>query len=202
MRILAIGPHPDDIEYGCGGSLILHKNRGDELFLLVLTKGELSSGDKRVSEQESAARFLNAKLFWGGFMDTQIPEGRPVIEKIDQIIQEVNPDIVYVNYPDNTHQDHRNTGVSAMAACRYIKKVLFYEDYTTRNFEPTVFVDISAVLRQKIELLECHHSQVTRKYPTGLNLIESVHAIASYRGFQGKVRYAEAFVPLRYLIEI
>lgn len=41
MNILAIGAHPDDIEFGCGGSLIKYKEKGDNVFLMVLTDGEL-----------------------------------------------------------------------------------------------------------------------------------------------------------------
>jgi LmbE family N-acetylglucosaminyl deacetylase len=44
MNILAIGAHPDDIEFGCGGSLIKYADRGHHLFLLIMTEGGLSGG--------------------------------------------------------------------------------------------------------------------------------------------------------------
>ncbi len=205
MVVLAIGAHPDDIEYGCGGSLLKHKFlHNHKVYLLVITRGEMSGGaEVRTREQEDAARFLKADgLFWGGFKDTEIPEGKPLIEKIDEIISKVKPDLIYVNYPDDAHQDHRAVANATIAACRYSKRVLFYEDYTTRNFEPNVFVDIADVLDKKIELLKIHRSQVEKPYPTGLDMLESVHSIASFRGFQGKVKYAEGFVALRYLLPI
>lgn len=40
MRVLAVGAHPDDIELGCGGTLLAHKARGDQISMLVLSRGE------------------------------------------------------------------------------------------------------------------------------------------------------------------
>ena len=57
MNILAIGAHPDDIEYGCGGTLLLHSRTGDNIYLLVLTEGESAgNAEQRRIEQEEAAR--------------------------------------------------------------------------------------------------------------------------------------------------
>jgi LmbE family N-acetylglucosaminyl deacetylase len=77
--------------------------------------------------------------------------------------------------------------------------VLFYEDYTSLDFNPEIFVDIAAVLADKIEAVKQHRSQVDRTHPGGLDMLESVRAVANFRGFQGKVQYAEGFKPLRYL---
>ncbi len=75
MNILAIGPHPDDIEFGCGGALIKYAERGHNVYLFVLTKGGIrGNGQVRKKEQEAAAEFMKAKqVFWGNFKDTEIP---------------------------------------------------------------------------------------------------------------------------------
>ena len=205
MRILAIGAHPDDIEYGCGGALLkLKKSDNAEIHYFVATRGDFSGGaEERVKEQEKAAGMIGAaKLHWGGFMDTQLTVSRELIVSIEKVINEVNPDTIFVNYPKDTHQDHRNLAESTVVAARYSRKVLFYEDYTSQNYEPSIFVDISDVLEEKAELLKCHKSQVDRTYPTGLDILESVKAVASFRGFQAKVRYAEGFSALRYLLDV
>ncbi|MDI6839370.1 MAG: PIG-L deacetylase family protein [bacterium] len=204
MNILAIGAHPDDIEYGCGGTLLKYRDRGDKIYLLVLTFGELG-GDSNIRkiEQEKAAKVLRTKkLFWGQFKDTKIPTGRALISKLDSVIKEVEPDEVYVNYYKDDHQDHRACSECVIAAARYVKRVLFYEDYTSQNFEPNIFVNIEDILEEKIKLLGIHKSQVKRSYPTGLDMLEAVRSIASYRGFQGKIKYAEGFISFRYAIEI
>lgn len=86
MNLLAIGAHPDDIEFGCGGTLIKHSRRGDNIYLLVLTEGEAGSGKNlRRREQECAARFLNVrKVYWGDFQDTKIPINKKSIGIIEK----------------------------------------------------------------------------------------------------------------------
>ncbi|MEA3490188.1 MAG: PIG-L deacetylase family protein [Candidatus Omnitrophota bacterium] len=203
MNILAIGAHPDDIEYGCGGTLLkLKKEKGANIYFFVATHGDFSSGaDIRMNEQEKADEFLGIKkLYWGGFKDTQLAMGRQLIGRIEDVIRDCDPEVIFVNYPYDTHQDHRNLADATIVASRYSKKVLFYEDYTCTNYEPDIFVDIQDVLEEKVELLKIHKSQVEREYPTGLDLLESVKAVANFRGFQAKVKYAEGFKALRYLL--
>jgi LmbE family N-acetylglucosaminyl deacetylase len=201
LNILALGAHPDDIEYGCGGTLLKFAKQGENIFYLVLTKGEFGGNPKiRQREQEKAMRLLGVKkIFWGGFKDTELPNERIIITFIDEVIKEVKPEEVYVNYSDDIHQDHRTLAECALAASRYIKKVLFYEDYTSNNFVPDIFVDIEDVLEEKKALIQIYASQVTKAYPSKLDMVESVKAIANFRGFQGKVKYAEGFRAFRFL---
>lgn len=204
MNILATAAHPDDIEYGCGGTLLKDARKGDNVYLMVLTDGS-AGGEAAVRrrEQEKAAELLQAKkVFWGGFKDTEIPVNKKTISIIEEVIKEVEPDEVYVNYFDDIHQDHRVLAKCVISATRYIKKVLFYEGYTTCNFEPDVFVDIEDVLDDKIRLLEVYKSQISKSNPISLDIIESARAVANFRGFQGKVKYAEGFKALRFLMDI
>jgi len=201
MRILALGAHPDDIEYGCGGLLLMAAAASHEVFLNVMTEGDLNPKVNRRAEQDKATAFLGAKkLFWGGFKDTQLVPRRELIVAIENILAKVNPDMVLVNYPDDAHQDHVALARCAVTACRYIKRVLFYHDYTTLDFLPDTFVDITDVLEKKKQLLAFHQSQVQKEYPTGLDMLENVSARAAFYGFTAKVKYAEGFKPLRNLI--
>lgn len=201
MKILALGAHPDDVEYGCGGLLLMAVAASHEVFLNVMTKGDLNPGVNRRAEQEKAAVLLGVKkLFWGGFKDTHMVANRELIVAIENILDQVNPDMVLVNYPDDAHQDHKALASCAVTACRYIKRVLFYQDYTTLDFLPDTFVDITDVLKKKQQLLACHKSQVQKEYPTGLDMLENVIARASYYGFLAKVKYAEGYKPLRNLV--
>jgi LmbE family N-acetylglucosaminyl deacetylase len=204
MNILAIGAHPDDIEYGCGG--ILSKFVGEKknkIYFFVATEGEFGGkAGARIKEQEKAAKTLGVeKIFWGNFTDTRLVVGRELIGSIETAIKESNPDIILVNYIEDSHQDHRALAESTVVAARYSKKVLFYEDFTSNNFEPDIFVDIEPVIKKKERILRCHESQIEREYPSGLDIMESVRAVANFRGFQAKVKYAEGFRALRYLLE-
>ena len=201
MNILAIGAHPDDIELGCAGTLLKYAQGGHHIYLYVMTDGG-AAGDPAVrrKEQEEAAKLMGVRgFFWGDYKDTRLSVDKEIITEIEKVVEEVKPDEVYVNYYEDSHQDHRTLAQCVISATRYIKRVLFYEDYTSINFEPDIFVDIKSVLEEKINVLRAHDSQVTRKYPTELDMLESVTAIAHFRGFQGKVKYAEGFKALRYL---
>ncbi|MBC8358491.1 MAG: PIG-L family deacetylase [Candidatus Aminicenantes bacterium] len=204
MNILALGAHPDDIEYGCGGTFLKFARRGENIYFMVLTKGEFGGDSEvRVKEQEEAKKLLGVKkIFWGGYVDTELPNERIIITRIDEVIEEVKPDEVYVNYIDDIHQDHRTLAECTLAATRYVKRVFFYEDYTSNNFEPDVFVDIEDVLEEKQKLIQVYSSQVSKAYPTKLDMVESVKATANFRGFQGKIKYAEGFKAFRFLRDV
>jgi len=204
MRILAIGAHPDDIEFGCGGTLIKYARQGHDVFLLVMTEGGGSGeGSIRRQEQEEAANILQAaKLFWGEYPDTAIPLDRDSIQRVERIIHEVQPDFIFVHFQDDTHQDHRHLSVSTITATRYTRNVLFFEGPTTQNFSPSVFVDVDTVLERKVTALEAHASQVTKTNIEGLTIVDIARSSAHFRGIQGRVRNAEGFVPLRLFINI
>jgi LmbE family N-acetylglucosaminyl deacetylase len=204
MNILAIGAHPDDIEFGCGGTLIKYAKAGHKVYLLVLSDGSFGGDPKvRRAEQKKAAKAIGVKdLFWGGLRDTEIANGRELITQIDDVIQKVRPDVVFMNYYQDIHQDHRAAAMSGITATRYVKEVLFFEVPTTHNFEADVFVDIKDVLEKKLRLLSMHASQVSRTRIKNLTIIESARSCANFRGYQGRVKYAEGFKALRLLREI
>ena len=204
MNILAIGAHPDDIEFGCGGTLIKYTQKGHRLFLLVMTEG--GSGAQtptRVQEQMNSKEILGAdKIYWGGSEDTHLVVDKELIGKIENVIQEVRPDFIFCSFPDDTHQDHRHLAQAIMSATRYIRNVLFYEGPTTQNFKPHVFVDIADTLAKKMQALKAHRSQVMKTNIEDLSIIEVARSSANFRGIQGRVKYAEAFHSLRLFINI
>lgn len=204
MNILAIGSHPDDIEFGCGGTLIKYVRKGHNVYLLVLTKGGVGgNGEVREKEQEEAAEFMKAKrIFWGNFKDTEIPINNALISTIEGVINKTKPHIIFFNYIDDTHQDHRVIAQASASATRYIKEALHYEVPTSQNFQPDIFVDIGDVLDKKLELLRIHVSQVNKTKVENLTILESARSCAIFRGYQGRVKYAEGFKAIRILKEI
>lgn len=204
MRILALGAHPDDIEVGCGGTLIKYGENGHRIFLMVMTQG--GAGGKvsvRKREQERSAELLQAEeVFWGGYQDTEVPLGRDLIQTVEEIVRKIEPHFIFVHYHDDTHQDHRHLAMSTITATRYTKNVLFYEGPTTQNFAPTVFVDIQQALDRKIQALEAHVSQVKKTNIEGIGIADLVKSSAHFRGIQGRVKAAEGFLPLRLFINI
>ena len=70
MRILALGAHPDDIDFGCGGSLLRFSREGHDVYLYVATCGELGGEPTiRNQEQKNAVSFIGVKkIYWGDIM--------------------------------------------------------------------------------------------------------------------------------------
>lgn len=204
MNILAVGAHPDDIEFGCGGSLIKYSKGGHKIYLLILSRGEAGGNPAtRKKEQKKAAKLLKAKkIYWGDFPDAMIPEGQPLINYIENILNETKPDVVFTCYPDDVHQDHRNAGKATLAAARFIKNLLHYELPTSQRFEPDLFIDIGDSLKTKLDLLKFHHSQINKSTNHNSNVLETAKSWASFRGTQARVKYAEGFKSHRLLLKI
>jgi len=203
MNILAIGVHPDDIEFGCGGTLIKYSRKGADIYILVLTKGEVGAKPNiRMKEQARSAELLKAKkVYWGNFPDTKVPVDKRLITVIENAMKEARPDMIFFNYYNDIHQDHRAVAEGAISATRYSKKVLFYEVPTTQDFEPDVFVDIGDVLEDKLKLLKVYASQIDKTRVPHLTILESAKSCANFRGYQARVKYAEGFKALRLILD-
>ena len=204
MNILAIGAHPDDIEFGCGGSLIKYADRGHHLFLLIMTEGGLGAPNRiRKAEQLDAQEILGIRrIFWGNYEDTYLEVNKDVINQVEKVFAEIRPDFIFCHFPDDTHQDHRHLAQVVISATRYIRNVLFYEGPTTQNFDPQIFIDISDTLDRKVKALEAHRSQIEKTNIEDLTITELARSTANFRGTQGRVKFAEAFRALRLFINI
>lgn len=195
--VMAIGAHPDDIELGCCATLLKHKEGGDHIYLLVLTRGE-ASADAYIREEEcrKAAEIIEADgLFFSELQDTKIHDDAKTITAIEKIIEQVKPKIIYTHSYKDTHQDHRNAGYASLSAARRIKKILMYESPTTfREFSPQFFVDISRHFDKKKSVLRSYSSQSGKEWwAVGDSAALAIEGLAAYRGFQAGVKVAEAF---------
>ena len=158
--VVAIGAHPDDVEGGCFGTLAKYKKAGNEIAIILLTKGG-RGGDKEVREDEAkaAASIINAKLIVADFEDGMVKDDFEVVSWIENQLKKVKADIVFIPCNTDRHQDHRHGGRAAIAASRDINNVLMYETTSTNDFIPQMFVDISDTLNDKILALSRHESK-------------------------------------------
>lgn len=200
MNILAIGAHPDDIEFGCGGTLLKYIRKGHHVYLLVMTEGHKGGQSKlrRMEQKQASAILKPAEVIWGSYRDTELsPKMNEMVQDIEIILDRVKPDFTFVHYGGDTHQDHRALAKAAVSATRYIKNVLFYEGPTSQSFSPTVFVDIRETIEEKMKVLLAHQSQVMKTNIEGLSIVDIAHSTAVFRGISGRVQFAEGFMPLR-----
>jgi len=170
-----------------------------------MTEGDMG-GDRSIRRKEqlrSAKILKSCKVLWGGYKDTLLtPHMNQMVHEIEAVLKRITPDFILVHHEDDTHQDHRSLAKATVSATRYIRNVLFYEGPTTQNFSPTIFVDIKDTLETKLSMLLAHDSQVQKTNIEGLSITDIVRSTAVFRGIQGRVQFAEGFVPLRLFINV
>lgn len=218
MRVLAIGAHPDDIELACSGTLAKCVKRGDTVIVCHVSSGNLGhvviSPDElqiiRANEAKSAGNLAGIEVIWGGFHDLDIYDNnKEARDKIVDIIKYANPDFIITHSPDDYMPDH--TAVSRLVfdasftatlpnyKTKYNKPAklvpIYYMDTLSGvNFNPTEYVDISDEIELKMEMLECHKSQLEwMREHDNIDFADMVRTCSKYRGYQCGVEYAEGF---------
>jgi len=155
-NILAIGAHPDDVEFGCGGALLLLKELGYKINIVDLTRGEKASrgADKRIEEAQRASEILGIPRKVYNLGDQQILLTNKCKQDIEKIIGKDNPDIIFAPYFIDKHLDHANVGKLVSSFPRVIH--YFISDIKNENLG----VDITKVYQTKIDALNVHKSQI------------------------------------------
>jgi len=197
-RVLALGAHPDDIEIGCGGTLLrLAAERPD----LEVTWAVFAATPERAQEaRASAAGFLAGlatppHVVVHDFRDGFLPwSGAAVKERFEELKKVVSPDLVLTHYRDDRHQDHRLVSELTWNTWRN-HLILEYEipKYDGDFGSPNVFATLpAATLERKIALLLEHFpTQAGKPWFTE----DLFRAVARIRGMESVApeRYAEAF---------
>lgn len=198
-RVLAIGAHPDDIEIGCGGTLLDHRRRGDDVTVLTLSRGAVGGDqEERILESTATAVSIGAQLFMADLPDTCVDAGIETIRMIESIVRLVDPTIVYVHSKHDNHQDHRAVHTAVMSATRGVPQLFaFQSPSATNDFAPTKFVAIDEVIVRKVEVLNLFESQRERPYLEPEMVIASARYWA--RNLAPRAWYAEPFESLRSL---
>lgn len=193
-----VGPHPDDIELGCGGSLAYFTKKGYESICVVMSNGEKGGNPKiRAQEAKKALKYLGAsKIFFGNFKDTEITHNHNVILFLEKIAQTYKPEYAFIPSLNDIHQDHRNTALACYPAFRKVPKVLCYEvPTTTQYFAPTYFINTEEYFEMKKKAIDFHETQKEKQYTQ----YEAMLNLATYRGSQANRKMAESFEVFRYL---
>jgi len=199
MNILAIGAHPDDIELGCGGTLIKAARRGHNVFMYVLTRGG-RSGDpiQRTNELLRSAKFVGAKELWiDNFEDANVVIGKKLVSHIEYFVHRSNPDIILTHAANDYHHDHRAIAEATLEAARNSQNVMAYEIPITRDFKPQVYCDITDVIDDKVRLVEIFTSQKDKMFTR----INAIKGIGEYRALQSRlnttITHVESFEVLK-----
>lgn len=200
--VLAIGAHPDDLEFGCGGTILRYREEGCTVIGLTLSGGQsgVCKGDceHRITEAKNGARVLELnQLFIMNYPDTQFKNhANEIKQTIEQMIARFQPDIILTHTPDDLHSDHQTVYAATKEAARGPQTVLMYENPNTPStFTPDYFVDISCTLVEKLDALKKHKTQMGKAYAAP----KVVRSMAKFRGTQARVSYAEGFKVLKFV---
>ena len=210
-NVLAIGAHSDDVEFGCGGTLIKHVSNGDNVHILMMSNGDIKHSvtgesirtiEDTDNECKCAADKMGVNLIQLDFPDREVPFNSESITAIEKVINEHNIDTVYTHWSGDTHQDHINTLKSSLSASRLVQNVFGYEQVPVprvTNVYPVAnyYVDITDFMETKIEACKCHTSQILKYDNMGVDMIDGLDVLARYRGNQIRRKYAEAFDVLK-----
>jgi len=198
-KILSIGAHPDDIEFGCSGFLLSLPQSAQKYFYVGSwgSSGDLTSGKEREIESRQSLERLNPKLMtFRQKSGITSADYESITDDIYKIIVEMQPDLILTMGPNDTHQEHRLIYEATVSGARRSKaSILSYGILSnTPHFKPSFFFDISKVYGAKKELLLCHKSQKDKYYMSEeyLNIFHG-HNYAALHGF----RFCEAYEVVR-----
>lgn len=200
-RVIVFAPHPDDETLGMGGSLRILSEMGKKVKVIVLTKGEKAEADParrkrhveiRQREALKAFKILGLTDYeFLGVPDREIFQNmRAVVNEVKNIIDDFGPDALYSTSPIEINPDHRAAAAISFGIRRETPHIrcFFYE--ITVPVRPSMFVDITRVIKQKRKAVKCYRSQLA--ITDYLRMAESLNAYRSLTLGKG-VKFAEAF---------
>ena len=206
QHILCLGAHSDDIEIGCGGTILKLVEKYPEITFHWIV---FSSDERRAVEaRESAHRFLQGikrkEIVVKNFRDGYFPYiGGEIKDYFEQLIKEISPDCIFTHYQHDLHQDHRLISELTWNTFRN-HLILEYEipKYDGDLGSPNLYVPISEELCvRKIEnLIEFFQTQKNKQWFTE----ETFRSILKLRGVESNSpdKYAEAFFCRKFIWEI
>jgi N-acetylglucosamine malate deacetylase 1 len=184
LRLLIIGAHPDDADYGAGGLAALYRAAGHAVKMVSLTNGDaghqtLRGADlarRRRAEAQAAGAVIGAAY---DVFDNHDGQLLPTLEnrwQVIRLIRSFQPDLIVTHRPNDYHPDHRYTSQLVQDAAYMVTVPAIVPDtphlkrdpvicYMFDHFEkpcpfqPSVVVDVGGVVDKIVAMLDCHQSQ-------------------------------------------
>lgn len=183
-RILAFGAHPDDIEFGCGGTLLLLKELGYKIKIIDLTRGEKAKRgvNERIKEAEKARKIIGVEREIFNFGDKNVSLSEEHRREIKKILDNHNPSLVFAPYFVDKHLDHINT---AKLVSENFNKTIHY--FISNVEKENIGVDITKVYPKKIKALYAYKTQIK---PGDVEWVEERNKSS---GKKLNVKYGELF---------
>ncbi len=226
-RLLVVAAHPDDEVLGCGGAIAAARDAGQAVRVIFLAEGITAryrpeDFDKPAVKAEVQARNDNAFKALGllGVEASEVFVNQRYCCRLDQVpqidlvkeieghIRDFRPSRLMTHWSEDTNVDHRVAHRAVLAATRpigigFLKRMLAFEVLsssewnTTAAFPANAFLDITAQIERKLQAMAAYGDEM-REAPHPRSA-EVIRGLASFRGAQAGVRYAEGFSLIRSL---
>jgi bacillithiol biosynthesis deacetylase BshB1 len=219
VDVLAVGAHPDDVEFHAGGTLLHLASLGYSTGILDLTRGESASRgtpEIRAAEAEAAARVLGlSHRSCVDLGDGQLADTLATRTAVALAFRRLQPRLVLTHHWDQPHPDHVATARIVTAAA-YLAGLAHWQTASPlprhrpsqvahfglpHSVQPSFIVDVSAWASKKDKAIRCHRSQLhdpastapasAVSSPDHLDRLDAIHR---YYGTLIRTRYGEAFV--------
>ncbi|MGH2424747.1 MAG: bacillithiol biosynthesis deacetylase BshB1 [bacterium] len=211
VNILAIGPHPDDVEIGMGGTILVLRSQGHPVTICDLTNGEptpIGTPERRAKEAREAAEILGVERVTLEMPNRYLTDTVENRTRVAEVIRNSRPDILFVPYWVDAHPDHVAAAQLTEAARFYAKltkttipgepfyprRVLhFLTTHYRLHVRPSFVVDISAHVETKMRAVAAYASQFGPERGTE-GLLKELQDYTRYYGHLIGRRHGEPFV--------
>lgn len=218
MNVLAIGCHPDDIEVSCAGTMAKYVKQGHKVTVCHVANGNLGHAiieppelrDMRRQEAINAGKLAGIEVCTCDVGDVCVYEGqKSQRDLVCDVMRTYKPDVIITHSPTDYMPDHvavsrlvfdASFAVSvphyktAVDGATEVVPLYYMDNLAGLNFNPTEYVDITDEIDLKIDMLNCHESQIKWMMDHDkIDFPEWVKSCARFRGIQCGVQYAEAF---------
>lgn len=211
MKILAIGAHPDDVEIGMGGTILVLRAQGHAVTICDLTNGEptpIGTPERRAQEARGAAEILGVDRITLEMPNRYLTDTVDNRMRLAEVIRNVRPDVLFVPYWVDAHPDHIAAAQLAEASRFYAKLTKttipgepfyprrVYHFLTTHyrlHVRPSFIVDISAHIETKMRSIAAYASQFGPERGT-TDLLDGLRDFTRYFGGLIGRHHGEPFV--------
>ncbi len=206
-KILVLGPHTDDGEFGCGGAIARFIEEGKDLYYATFSCAEESvpeglPKDILLTEVKNASAVLGIKkdnlLIYRYPVRKFAHYRQEILEDLVQLNRKIQPDLVIMPSKHDLHQDHFTIATEGLRAFKFTSLLGYEMPWNNITFETRSFIYLEERhVEKKLESLKCYRSQIGRKYANA----EYIKGLARTRGVQIGVEFAETFDVLRWIIK-
>jgi LmbE family N-acetylglucosaminyl deacetylase len=219
LRLAVFGTCPDDVDIGVAGTMAKHAKAGDEVYVVVLTGGELGGGPmppedvrkSRIKEEEAACKIYGVKeVRVLDFQDCKFVATLDAKLVLTDVIREIRPDIVMASWINDKHPNLRECGIAVCDACLLSTLEALKTKYPPHivgniylwgspgfaiGFQPDLYIDITDTIELKKKGLEQFKLSYEASWAGSKDIWFNYwgEAVPRVWGFNCGVKYAEAF---------